>query len=107
MCDRIRLSPARRQLLEMLLHLGHGRFENVPIRGGDPVLDPRPRIVFVYKTCPGTNRRRYPITVADLARTPEVQSLFGQFDRISDGVIDLIQVQNALPFLVEIAGLPT
>lgn len=101
-----RVTPARRQMLEAILHLGYGRFENVPVRGGDPILDPPTRIVQVVKCSPGNNGRRYPLTVEALVHTPEVQALFAQFDDVTDGVIDVIQFQNGLPFLVEIVGLP-
>ena len=99
------LSPARRRLLELFLRLLFGRIEGLVIRNGEPVLDPLPRIIRVCKYLPGENGRR-PRRVDTIVHSDQVIALFRQFDRIGNGTIDQLVVQNALPFVSEIAGLP-
>ena len=38
------LSPARRQLLELMQRYNFCRIENLQVRAGEPVFDPSPRI---------------------------------------------------------------
>lgn len=99
------LSPARRRLLELFLRLLFGRIEGLVIRHGEPVLDPLPRIVRVYKYLPGENGRRAR-SLDTIAHTDQVVALFRQFDHLGDGTLDVLHVQNALPFVSEIVGLP-
>lgn len=100
------LSPAWRRLLMIFLRLGYGRVERLQVRHGAPVFETPPRVVAVYKTCPGDNGRRRALSVAELARSQQVRALMHACQQLEDGVIDLIEVQNDLPFLFEIAGIP-
>ena len=99
------LSKPRRRLLELFLRLLYGRIEGLVIRRGEPVLEPLPRIVRVTKYLPGENGRR-PRGVDFLAHSDQVRALFRQFDLLGDGIIEVLQVQNGLPFLGEVLGLP-
>lgn len=99
------LSSARRRLLELFLRLLFGRIEGLVIRNGEPVLEPLPRVVRVYKYLPGENGRRAR-RVDTIAHTDQVTALFRQFDQLGNGTLDILHVQNALPFFSEIVGLP-
>lgn len=98
------LSSARRQLLELLQRVNFGRVENLQILGGQPVLDPRPRVVVEHKFVGGENGPRAEIASGDFLLRSQVTSLFALLDRIGDGTIGVLSVKHGLPFHAELPG---
>jgi hypothetical protein len=96
------LSPATRRFLDLLREIHHGRIERLHIRGGEPVLDPRPRIVRRIKFGPHQTPLRGP-SLATTELKHQARDLLKIFRQIDDGEIDLLEVVEGLPFLVEIA----
>ncbi|VTU02479.1 Uncharacterized protein OS=Isosphaera pallida (strain ATCC 43644 / DSM 9630 / IS1B) GN=Isop_2437 PE=4 SV=1 [Gemmataceae bacterium] len=97
------LSPARRALVELLHRVNFGRLEHLEVRGGEPVLDPRPRVVREHKFG-GDNGPRSEAARADVALKAQHLDLMRLLDRVSDGVIDVLTVKHGLPFHAELAG---
>jgi hypothetical protein len=91
------LSESRRRLLELMQELGFGRIEALPVRAGDPVLDPPPTIVREVKFG-GQNGPRVERTLGDFPLKAHVVELFDELDRLHDGVIDVLTVKHGLPF---------
>ena len=91
------MSPARRQLLELLQQINFGRLESLEVCDGEPVLDPRPVLVREHKFG-GENGARPELTSPDFALKQQVIELFEFFDEMKDGVIDVLEVKHGLPF---------
>jgi hypothetical protein len=92
------LTAARRRLVELLRRLHFGRVEGLALRGGDPVFDPPPRLIRDLKFPAEPAPRQ---TESDFHLKQQVVELFVVFDRLRDGVIDLIEVKHGLPFRLQ------
>jgi hypothetical protein len=97
-----RLSPARRELVELLQEVNFGRVEGLAVRAGQPVFSPPPRVVREVKFG-GDNGPRPERAAGDFELKAQVVDLFAALDRLGDGVVDLIEVKHGLPFKMEVA----
>jgi hypothetical protein len=97
------LSPARRQLLTLLQRVNFGRVEHLEVRGGEPVLDPMPRVVREFKFG-GENTPRPETRLADLPLKDQHVDLLELLDEIGDGVIPLLTCKHGTPFSCETPG---
>jgi hypothetical protein len=95
------LSLPRRRLLALLQRVNYGRIEHLVVRGGEPVLGPRPRVVVEYKFG-GENGPRPEARATDFALKAQHLSLLALLDRIGDGVIPLLVAKGGLPFHADI-----
>ncbi len=95
--NKASLSPARRQLLELLQQINFGRLESLEVRDGQPVLSPRPLVAREHKFG-GENGPRPELTSPDFALKQQVVELFEFFDEMQDGVIDVLEIKHGLPF---------
>lgn len=93
------LSPARRQLIELMREVGYGRIRGLTIRDGEPVLTPRPRVVRSHKFGGDHGRATAPPNGPTLKQAHI--DLFQLFDEVGDGVIDELTVTNGLPLHAE------
>lgn len=91
------VSSCRARLLELMQALNFGRIERLPVRAGEPVLDPLPTIVREVKFG-GQNGVRDEWALGDFALKAPVVELFGEMDRLRDGLIDVLTVKHGLPF---------
>lgn len=91
------VSEPRRRLIELMQELGFGRIEALPVRAGDPVLDPPPTIVREVKFG-GQNAARDERTLDDFTLKAQVVELFDELGRLGDGVIDVLTIKHGLPF---------
>lgn len=96
------LSPARRRLLALLQQVNYGRVEHLVVRGGEPVLDPRPRVVADVKFG-GDNAARPEARPADFALKAQHRDLLALLDRLGDGVIPLLVARDGLPYRAEVS----
>jgi hypothetical protein len=91
------LSPARKALLDLVQRIYFGRIEGLQVRGGEPVLDPRPRSVREIKFG-GRNEPSRLIPAGALVLKPQVAEFLRCLDDVKDGTVDRIEVQHGLPF---------
>lgn len=91
------LSPPRARLVEVMQQLSFGRVEGLVVRGGEPVLDPPPRLVREVKFC-AENGPRPEADKEDFALKAQVRELFAHMEAMGDGVISRIEVKHGLPF---------
>lgn len=91
------LSPSQQKLLTEMQRINYGRIEGLPVRRGEPVMDPLPRIVREIKFS-GENGPRPESAKADFALKTQVRELFAQLEALGDGVIPCIEIQRGLPF---------
>lgn len=91
------LSPDRARLIELMQRINYGRIEGLPVRRGEPVMDPPPRIVREIKFS-AENGPRPESAKADFSLKVQVHELFAQLEALGDGVIPCIEIQRGLPF---------
>lgn len=91
------LPASRIELVELMQDVNFGRINQLLIRNGEPVLDPRPGIVREIKLA-GENGPRPELGAADFLLKQQVVELFGFFDELCDGVIDVLEIKHGLPF---------
>ena len=98
-------SPARQQLLRLFQQLNFGRIERLRIQDGEPVLSPAPKRIREFK--PGSdNEPRPEANSPDHLLKRQITDLFGYFDHVQSGIIDVIEIKHGLPFKLEHAETP-
>lgn len=91
------LPVSRQRLVELMQHVNFGRIERLVINEGQPVLDPRPRVVREFRF-PGENGPRPEAAIGDFALKAQVVELFRAFEELRDGVIEVLDIKHGLPF---------
>ncbi len=91
------LSLARRWLVENMQKISYGRVKHLVIVKGQPLTDPPPRMYRDYRLTGGNSRRREE-QIPDFILKDQVIQLFGEFDRIGNGVISRLEVRDGLPY---------
>lgn len=95
------LSPAYRGLLESIRQVNFGRIEGLVVRGGEPVLDPPPRVVGAIRLAQrGPSRPESAGAQCHWKR--EQFALVQELAAIGTGVIRTIKVHDGLPVALEI-----
>jgi hypothetical protein len=86
----------RRRLVETMLEVNFGQIEGLRINAGEPVFDPPPKIInevhFGKENTPNPHYQK-----TDFVLKRHVLELFEAMDRVGDGVIHALTVQNGLP----------
>ncbi|NOT00447.1 MAG: hypothetical protein HOP29_07445 [Phycisphaerales bacterium] len=95
------LSGTRHRLVERMQELGFGRIEALLVRACEPVLDPPPKVTREVKFG-AENGARPEQNLRDFVLKSQVIELFDEFDRIGDGVIDVLTVKHGLPFSMNV-----
>lgn len=95
------LSRPRARLIEKMQRLHFGTIEGLVIRDGEPVLDPPPHFVKAVKFC-AKNGPRPESGLIDFALRAEVREFFAYLDKLGNGTIRRVEVQNGLPIRMEV-----
>ncbi len=90
------LSPSRQRLVSLMQRLEYGEVQGLVLRQGEPQFDPPPRVIRTVRFGQRSATRVTP-RGEDFALKRHVAELFAEFDRLQDGVIGRIEVQNGLP----------
>lgn len=93
------LSPARRQLVELLQRLNFARIEDLAIVQGEPRFEPAPRILREVKFG-SENGPRPELVCRDFELKAQLLDLFHLFDQLGTGTLELLEVKHGLPFRV-------
>lgn len=97
-------SAPRHQLVELISSIGFGRIENLPVRDGEPVLIPPPRVV--RERLLGA-RERAPDCRRDTHELKgQVRELFAELEQLGDGIVTCLEIRHGLPFKLTIADPP-
>jgi hypothetical protein len=91
------LSPARRQLLELIQRYRFCEIHNLEIRGGEPVFDPSPQVSEEIKISAADDPRPR-IEKCDFLLQAQIIELLEHIHRVGDGRIAVIEVRHRLPF---------
>ncbi|MFN7994892.1 MAG: hypothetical protein U0Q18_14900 [Bryobacteraceae bacterium] len=96
------LRPSERRFLLAMQQLGYGRFEDVPIRRGELVLDPWPATIKMVKFGPVTCN--LPVNASsEFDLKSEVIEFFDHVRSIDRAEIKHLQIRGGLPFYMELA----
>ena len=97
------LSPARKQLLALMIEIRFGRIENLHIRDGEPVLDPLPRVLRSVRFGHVAERNAWQ-AAENFVPKKQVIELFEQFDQLRDGTIARLDLKGGLPCSMIVEG---
>ena len=95
------LSAPRRRLLELMQEINFGRIEGLAVRGGEPVLDPPPRVVREIKFG-GENGPRRELGSDDFALKAQAVEFFAHLSRLGDGTVEILEIKHGLPFRMSV-----
>lgn len=99
------LTDAELQLVGVMSHHQFGRLENMPVRGGQPLLDRSVKVVCVERMgskCGGTN-----VPSGEFELKEAHYDLFDRLARLQNGTILKLEFKHGLPFLIEIEVMGT
>ena len=96
------LSPSRKRLLTIFQQVGHGHLENLFFKDREPIFDPPPKIVHEIKFG-GENGPRPELAINDFVLKQQIVELFAFFDEKRNGVIEVLEIKNGLPFHMNVA----
>lgn len=94
-------SPSLRYVCERAWRLGYGIFRGLHVRAGDPLLDPPPIVVRMFR-CDAASTTNHEAVVPDFVMKREHLAFQQELAAIGDGVIDVIKVHDRLPVSLEI-----
>ncbi len=91
------LSEPQRHLVDRMTRLNFGRIEDLMVRNGLPVFEPKPKVVRDIKL--GSDSTVRPnVPRPDFELKPQVVDLFVQLSELGDGLVECLEVKNGLPF---------
>ncbi len=97
------VSGPRQALIELGQYLNHGWIEDLSVRGGEPVMDPRPVFYHHYKF-KAENGPRSESALNDFVLKEEHLNLMAFLDRFQDGLIKRLDFKGGLPFDMDVRG---
>lgn len=98
------LPEPRQRLVELMQTINFGRIEDLPVRAGNPVLDPPPRVVREIKIG-GDNGSRPERDAGNFLLKEQVVELLRHLDHLRDGMVAVLEVKHGLPFRLLVAGI--
>lgn len=96
------LPEPRQRLVELMQSVNFGRIEHLPVRGGQPILDPPVRIVREIKIG-GDNGPRAELNTKHFVLKTQVVEFFEHLDRLDCGTIEVLEIKHGLPFRLLVA----
>lgn len=90
------ITPARRRLVVLMLELNFGYIETLHVQNGEPCFKPPPRII--HDVVFGRENKAHAcLEKDDFVLKRQVAELFERIERIQDGIIHSLTVQDGLP----------
>ena len=96
------LSAGQRALVELMNEQQFGRIENMPVRGGQPILDRDVKVVRVARL----GGESYPLKLTNAEEFElkrQVRDLFHELALLEHGTVVRLEFRHGLPFLLETA----
>lgn len=94
---KARLSEPRRRLVEMMQQMVFGRIDGLAVRGGEPVFDPKPRVIRDIKLG-SENSPRVESNDEDFMLKSQIVELFDYLTEVQNGSVQSIEIKHGLPF---------
>ncbi len=98
--SRNSLSSERRALGDLMRKTWYGRILNLEIKDGEPVLQPRPRVIRERKFG-AQDDGALAAPSDDFLLKKRVRELFEEMDRLQHGVILRLEIKEGLPWQME------
>jgi hypothetical protein len=99
------LLASEKRLLATMHGMQFGRFENVPIKDGELILDPWPRTVRAVKFGPEPTTRTYEAS-GDFELQRSIVELFEYVRAVDAGEISRLEIRFSVPVSMEIVCRP-
>lgn len=93
-------SPNLRYVCERAWRLGHGTIRGLHVRAGDPLLDPPPIVIRMFR-CDAASTTTHEAVVPDFVVKREHLAFQQKLAAIGNGVIAVIKVHDRLPVNLE------
>ena len=98
---RVLLSPPCEKLRRLMQKLNFGWIKNLPVRNGEPVLNPSPVLIYDIKL--GSDHGKVPGCSDNRTKLkPQEQELLARFRNMDNGTVESIEVKHGLPFRLRI-----
>jgi hypothetical protein len=92
------LSPAKRWLVQRMQQIGYGTLYDLPVRDGEPIISPPPKIKQLFKL---GSKRSPKLCSRDAALKQQHIELFDLMEEKRNGRITKLVIEDGLPFSVE------
>lgn len=99
--DQISITEAQKRLLQLMQEVHYGRIEDLVICNGEPVMGLPVKILRDVKLS-GECSRKPILADRDYLDKPQVVEMLRQFHRLGDGVVQLVEIHDGLPFRIHI-----
>ena len=99
------LLASEKRFLAAMHGMPFGRFENVPIKGGELILDPWPRTIRAVKFGPEPSSRTHQ-TPGEFELQRSVVELFAHVRAVDVGEISRLEIRFSVPVSMEIVCRP-
>jgi hypothetical protein len=96
------LSAQQRSLVDLMREHQFGRIVNMPVRAGQPIVDPDVNVVRVARLGAKTRVTKVPRS-DEFELKQAVLNLFDELARLQNGVIVKLEFRHGLPHLIESA----
>lgn len=94
------LSASRKELVRLMQRTYNGFIYELPVRDGEPVLNPKPQVTFRFMF-PLKGEGRLKVRAPDFALKQQVRDLFHVFDSLQNLCVLWLEVQDGMPFRME------
>lgn len=99
--SRTLLSHSEQKLLQLMQEVHYGKIEDLVISGGEPVMGLPVKILRDVKLS-GECSRKPILADRDYLDKPQVVEMLRLFKRLGDGVVQLVEIHDGLPFRIHI-----
>jgi len=95
------LNAAQDLLVQIMREHQFGRIENLPVRAGQPIIEPYVRVVRIARLGSKSGMTKTSRT-DEFELKKQVRDLFDELARLHNGTVIKLEFRHGLPFLVEI-----
>ncbi len=100
--DQPSITEAQKRLLQLMQEVHYGKIEDLVISNGEPVMGLTVRVLRDVKLS-GECSKKPIIQDRDYLDKPQIVEMLRQFRRLGDGVVQLVEIHDGLPFRIHIA----
>lgn len=99
--DQLSITGAQKRLIQLMQEVHYGKIEDLVISGGEPVLGLPVKVLRDIKLS-GDGSRKPAFPDRDYLDRPQVVEMLRQFKKLGDGIVQLVEIHDGLPFRIHI-----
>ncbi|MCE5322413.1 hypothetical protein LLG46_03740 [bacterium] len=99
--NQLQITEAQKRLLQLMQEIHYGKVEDLVISDGEPVMGLPVKVLRDVKLS-GESSRKPILADCDNLDKPQVVEMLRQFRRLGDGVVQLVEIHDGLPFRIHI-----